>query len=245
MAAILHRIKAILYPNLLTEDPDDFYAKVNSERTLGIDEICDSAVGRGNAPTSAEAMKINVDLFFKEMAYQLKDGYAVNTGYFFVMLQIRGIFRSIFDKFDKTRHSLYFLFNQGELLKQGLNDIEVEITGAGDAGMIIAEVVDVKTGSVNDRITSDRNLRIRGHKLKLAGENPDVGVYFINDATGEQIKVDADEIVDNKPSELIIVTPNLNPGLYLVKVVTQYAGSSTVLKDPRIVTFDKVLTVAG
>jgi hypothetical protein len=245
MAVILHRIKAILYPNLLTEDPDDFYAKVNSERTLGIDEICDSAVGRGNAPTSAEAMKINVDLFFKEMAYQLKDGYAVNTGYFFVALYIRGIFRSIFDKFDKTRHSLYFLLTQGELLKQGLNDVEVEITGAGDAGMIIAEVVDVKTGSVNDRITSDRNLRIRGHKLKLAGENPEVGVYFINDATGEQIRVDADEIVDNKPSELIIVTPNLNPGLYIVKVVTQYAGSSTMLKEPRIVTFDKVLTVAG
>jgi hypothetical protein len=134
MAAILHRIKAILYPNLLTEDPDDFYAKVNSEHTLGIDEICDSAVGRGNAPTSSEAMKINVELFFKEMAYQLKDGYAINTGYFFV----------------------------------GLDEIEVEITGAGDAGTIIAEVVDVKTGSVNDRITSDRNLRIRGHKLELS-----------------------------------------------------------------------------
>jgi hypothetical protein len=60
MATILHRIKATLFPNLLTEDPNDFYAKVISERTLDIDDICNSAVDRGNAPTTKEAMKINV-----------------------------------------------------------------------------------------------------------------------------------------------------------------------------------------
>jgi hypothetical protein len=59
MATIFHRIKAILIPNLLTEDPDDFYAKVISERTLNTDDICSSAVERGNAPTTKEAMKIN------------------------------------------------------------------------------------------------------------------------------------------------------------------------------------------
>jgi hypothetical protein len=44
MATILHRIKASLIPNLLTEDTDDFYAKVISERTLNIDNeyFCDT-----------------------------------------------------------------------------------------------------------------------------------------------------------------------------------------------------------
>jgi hypothetical protein len=55
----------------------------------------------------------------------------------------------------------------------------------------------------------NRNLRIRRNKLKLAGENPEVGVYFINEATGELIKVEADEIVDNKPPELILLPPLL------------------------------------
>jgi vacuolar-type H+-ATPase subunit F/Vma7 len=97
---------------------------------------------------------------------------------------------------------------------------------------------------VNNRITPNRNLRIRGSKLKLAGDNPEVGVYFVNEATGEQIKVEADEIVDNKPSELVIVIPQLAAGLYFVQVHTQYAGSSTILKEPRITSFDKTLTVA-
>jgi nucleoid DNA-binding protein len=245
MANIFHRIKAILFPNLLTEDPDDFYAKVISERTLGISDICESAVTRGNAPTSAEAMKINVELFFKEMEYQLKDGYSINTGYFSAFPQIKGVFRNAKDKFDRMRHAIYFLFTQGEILRRGLDEIEVEITGTGETGIFISETVDVKTGSVNDRITPNRNLRIRGSKLKLAGDNPDVGVYFVNEATGEQIKVEADEIVDNKPSELVIVAPQLEAGLYLVQVSTQYAGSSTLLKEPRTVSFDKTLTVAG
>jgi hypothetical protein len=244
MANFFHRIKAILIPNLLTEDPDDFYAKVISERTLGVSDVCDSAVKRGNAPTSAEAMKINVELFFKEMEYQLKDGYSVNTGYFTAAPQVRGIFRNLTDRFDKLRHSVYFLFNQGEILRRGLDEVEVEITGTGDAGILIAEVIDVKTGSVNDRITPNRNLRITGNKLKLAGEHPDVGVYFVNEATGEQIKVEADEIVDNKPSGLMIVVPELYSGLYSVKVTTQYSGGSFMLKEPRTVLFDKTLTVA-
>ncbi|MDR0758191.1 MAG: hypothetical protein LBF85_10145 [Tannerella sp.] len=106
MATIFHRIKAILIPTLLTEDPDDFYAKVISERALNIDDICDSAVEHGNALTTREAMKINVELFFKEMEYQLKDGYSVNTGYFSVTPYIRGVFRNVLDRFDKLRHSL-------------------------------------------------------------------------------------------------------------------------------------------
>jgi nucleoid DNA-binding protein len=243
MATIFHRIKAILIPNLLTEDPDDFYAKVISERTLDTDDICDSAVDRGNAPTTKEAMKINVELFFKEMSYQLKDGYSVNTGYFTATPQVKGVFRNILDRFDKLRHSLYFLFSQGEILRKALDEVSVEITGTGEAGMVIAEVVDVKTGSVNDRMTPNRNLRIRGSKLKLVGEHADVGVYFVNEATGEQIKVEADEIVDNRPSELVIIVPQLASGLYTLKVSTQYAGSSTVLKEPRTTSFDKTLTV--
>jgi hypothetical protein len=244
MAIILHRIKALLFPNRLTENADDFYAKVISERTLDIADICESAVARGNAPTSAETMKINVELFLKEMGYQLKDGYSVNTGYFTATPQIKGVFKHISDKFDKMRHSVYFLFHQGEILRRNLDDIEVEIHGADEmAGAMIAEVTDVKTGSVNDRITPNRNLRIRGAKLKLAGTNPNVGVYFVDGTTGEEIKVEASDIVSNKPSELVIIIPQLAAGFYTLKVTTQYSKSRFTLNEPRNILFDKILTV--
>jgi hypothetical protein len=240
----LHRLKAILIPNSLTGKTGDYYAKVISESTLTIMDICISAVERGNAPTSVDAMRNNVEQFLKEMAYRLKDGFSVNTGYFTATPLIKGVFTSALDKFDSSKHLLLFNFNQGELLRKELMDIVVEIVGESEGSLMIAETVDVKTGSVNDRITPNRNLRIRGHKLKIAGDDDKVGVSFINEGTGVETKVDNVDIVENKPSELMIVTPQLPDGVYSLKVSSQYSGHS-LLKEPRTVVFDKPLTAVN
>ncbi len=240
MVNIFHSIKAILIPNLLTEDPKDLYAKVTSERTLDIPAICKTAVTRGGAQTTEGAMKNNVELFLQEMEYQLKDGYAVNTGYFTATPQIRGVFRDATDRYDHTRHSIYFLFGQGDILRKGLNEVQVEITGVGDSGISISKVTDVKTKSVDDRITPGRNLRIKGSKLKLEGEHPDVGVWFVNQATQERIRVEADDVVDNNPSELVVVIPDLAPGQYALEVCSQYTQGQ-LLKSPRTAVFKELL----
>jgi hypothetical protein len=104
------------------------------------------------------------------------------------------------------------------------------------------QVTDVKTGSVNDIITPDRNLRINGYKLKIAGKAEANGIYFIDQSTQERTKVDASDVVTNNPSELIIVIPALAAGTYKVEVTTQYSVGK-LLNDPRTVTFDKILTV--
>ncbi|MEA4852146.1 MAG: DNA-binding domain-containing protein [Paludibacter sp.] len=243
MANILHRIKAILFPNWLTDDPNDYSARVVSERSLSVSEICSTAVNRGGATTTAEAMEHNVNLFLKEMAYQLCDGFSVNTGYFTATTLIRGVFNSPTETFNPEKHSLIFQFNQGETLRKELDSIEVNITGVGESSITVAQVTDVKTGSVNDLLTPNRNLKIRGYKLKLVGDHPEVGVYFVNEATTERTKVDTTDIVTNNPSELVIVIPALAAGIYTLEVSSQFSGSSTPLKEPRTSKFDKVLTV--
>jgi len=71
--AELHTIKAQLYDNALTENPNDFIAKAVSEKSLGVADICQSAVKRGGADISAAAMEHAVNLWLKEMAYRLCD----------------------------------------------------------------------------------------------------------------------------------------------------------------------------
>lgn len=240
--SLLHTIKAYLYENLLTEDPNDYVARVSSERTLGVSDVCSSAVSRGGADTSAQTMEHNVMLFLQEMDYLLKDGYSVNTGYFTAGAQIKGVFNSAKETFNPDKHSVYILFNMGETTRSGLSDVTVDILGVAETGIEIAQVTDVKSGSVNDKLTPNRNLRIKGSKLKIAGDNASVGVYFLKDGTTESIKVDAADIVTNNPSELIIVIPALAKGGYKLQVVTQFTTSGT-LKEPRTAIFDKVLTV--
>jgi hypothetical protein len=244
MANILHRIKAWLYKNVLTkENPNDYIAKVYSERSLGIKDICESAVSRGGADISSSSMEHAVNLFLKEMGYQLCDGFSINTGWFTASVLIRGVFDSPAETFNPEKHTVLFEFRQGATLRKELENVTVEILGVAETGAMIVQVVDVKTGSVNDLLTPNRNLKIAGDKLKIIGDNPANGVYFIDEQEG-RIQVEASDIVINNPSELIIVIPALSAGTYRLEVTTQYVGSgSKVLNEPRTAIFDRLLTV--
>ncbi|WP_346984430.1 DNA-binding domain-containing protein [Chryseobacterium sp. POE27] len=243
MATILHRIKAYLYDNVLTKDnPNDFTARTISERSLNVQQICQSAANRGGADISASAMEHATELFLKEMAYQLCDGYFINTGYFMASTTIRGVFDSPSETFNKDKHSIIFQFNQGEKLRAEIPNIEVEILGVAEASAVILQVTDVKSGSVNDLLTPGRNLKIAGSKIKVTGNDPFIGVFFVNTASNVRTMVEESDMVTNNPSELIVVIPALLAGTYQLEVVTQFADSS-ILKQPRTALLDKPLTV--
>ncbi|WP_312903276.1 DNA-binding domain-containing protein [Chryseobacterium taichungense] len=244
MANILHKIKAYLYDNTLTKDnPNDFIARTASERSLSVKQICEAAASRGGADVSASAMEHATELFLKEMAYQLCDGFSVNTGYFTASTTIRGVFDSPSETFNKDKHSIIFQFNQGEKLRAEIPNIEVNILGVTEAFAVILQVTDVKSGSVNDLLTPGRNLKIVGSKIKVTGEDASVGIYFVDTVTQGRTKVEQSDIVTNNPSELIVVIPALAAGTYNLEVITQYSSGAS-LKDPRTATLDKVLTVA-
>jgi hypothetical protein len=234
-----------LYLNLLTtEDPNDYIARVESERSLTVKDVCVAATTRGGADISPAAMEHAVTLWLAEMGYQLCDGFSVNTGWFTASVHIRGVFNSPQEPFKSEKHTVLFEFHQGSLLRKELETVTVEIVGVADAGLLIAQVVDVKTGSVNDQLTPNRNLRIAGHKLKLAGDKPEVGVYFTSTDGSSRVQVDPTDVVTNNPSELVIVIPELAAGEYRLEVTTQFTGATNkFLNEPRTAVFDKVLTV--
>lgn len=240
---ILHKIKAYLYDNQLTKDnPNDFIARTVSERSLSVKQICESAVNRGGADISASAMEHATELFLKEMAYQLCDGFSVNTGYFTANTQIRGVFDSPSETFNSEKHSILFQFNQGEKLRAEIPKIEINILGVADASSAILQVTDVKSGNINDLLTPGRNLKISGTKIKVGGDNPENGIYFVSTDTNTRTKVEETDVVVNNPSELIVIIPTLPAGTYKLEIVTQQSGS-TLLKEPRTAAFEKVLTV--
>ena len=242
---ILHKIKAYLYDNVLTKDnPNDFIARTVSERSLNVKQICEAAVNRGGADVTAAAMEHATELFLKEMAYQLCDGFSVNAGYFTAGTQIRGVFDSPTESFNSQKHNILFQFNQGEKLRAEIPNIEINILGVADASSIILQVKDIKSGTVNDILTPGRNLKVNGSKIKVAGDNPANGIFFVNTTDNSRTQVEATDVVVNNPSELIVIIPALATGIYTLEVVTQYTSNSTLLKEPRTAAFDKSLTVS-
>jgi hypothetical protein len=64
----------------------------------------------------------------------------------------------------------------------------------------------MKTGAINATLTPGRNVKITGVKLKIAGDEPEVGLYLVP-ATGDAVKVDISDVVVNNPSELMVIVP--------------------------------------
>lgn len=242
MKKVLHKVKAWLYNDAQTiYDSDNMTARAISEETLTIAGICDSAVSRGTTSATAVEMEHHVIGFLKEMTYLLANGYSINTGYFTAYACIQGVFKNNKDKFDPERHKLLFQFIQGALLREEIENTEVEILGVASNELYVSEVTDIKTREVNSALTPCRNLRISGYKLKIVGNSNDVGIYFINQASLEKVKVEASDIIINIPSELVIVIPKLPAGEYKLQITTQYNGCN-VLKEPHTTIFDKILT---
>ena len=198
-----------VHDNLLTPDPNDFVARVSSERSLSVADICHSAATRGGADVSDAAMSHAVELFLKEMAYRLCDGFAVNTGYFTAMPVVRGVFLNPNETFDPQRHTLQFQFTQGELMRREIEDVEVKIMGVAETGLYIGQVEDMKSRTVNEVLTPGFNLRVTGTKLRVVGDKPGVGIFFRETVTNTATKVDEADIVVNNPSELMIIIPEI------------------------------------
>jgi len=246
--AEFHKMKGYLYDNVLTPDPNDFFLRVKPEASLGVNDISLSATKRGGVNISPDEMTHAVNSWLKELAYRACDGFAINTGWFTVQPTVKGVFNSPNEKFNPAKHTVAFDFKQGSLMRKEIAGVQIDILGVATTGLSIAQVTDVRTGSVNDLLTPGRNLRITGSRLRIAGENTANGVYFICFETGERTKVDIADIATNNPSELMIIIPNLAEGTYRLEITTQFGsgtGNNQLLKEPRTAAFDRILTVEG
>jgi len=243
-----NKIRAHLYDNTLTaDDAHDFIARAEIMRSLTVKDICDSAVTRGGADISAAAMEHAVELFHKETAYLLSNGFAANTSLYHAAARIKGVFNSPVETFDHEKHSIDINFNQGDLIRKEMDDVEVDVRGLASTDAYIAQVVDVKTHSINNIITRNYDIRIIGNKLKIAGSDPRNGVFFISETNpAARTSVPPEDIINNNPSELLVRCPGTLSGRYKLEIVTQYgSGGKHFLKEPRILVFDRILTVGA
>jgi hypothetical protein len=119
----------------------------------------------------------------------------------------------------------------------------VVVEGLADSSGYLDEFIDVTTEAVNETLTPGGQFNVSGHKIKVAGDSPEVGVYFVSVADpAVRVKV-AGHLAENAPHRLIGIIPTLTPGAYTLEVVTQYTHGGSLLKEPRIITFAPQLTV--
>jgi hypothetical protein len=122
------------------------------------------------------------------------------------------------------------------------------IEGVAETAGFIAEITDITTEAVNDTVIAwsfavgktpklsgyaGQQFALAGHKIEIAGDHADCGVYFVNAAApAQRVKVTG-HLADNTAGRIVGIVPALAAGAYHVAVTTQYTVGGTALKEPR------------
>ena len=237
---IFMSLKYALLENLLTPNPDDYVAQVQNVISHDLSSVIEKMLEGGSTITKTDALAV-LNRFFEVLTRISKDGETVNLDLFRTNLSITGVFDSASDSFDPKRHSININANAGRLLKEAIGKVKLEKTSTAEALPHIMEVKDSVSRTVNQHITANGVIEVVGSLLRIAGDHPKNGLYFVA-ADGKTTK--AITLIDNKPARLIAMVPNLSSGEYSLQITSQYT-SGKFLNKPRTGHFHKVFTVLG
>jgi hypothetical protein len=240
---VLHRVRVKLYPNYLPKVEGAYIARTDNEASLTVEEVCAALKNRGGFTGSYDDLVEHVRQFFDEAAYQLCDGFALNTGYFSVHPTVGGTFDAVTEGRGTDKHPVSFRFRARAPLRALAERIVVEVEGLADSSGYIGEFIDAATGAVNETLTPGGMFSLSGHKIKVEGDKPEVGVYFVSAADPAQRVKAAGHLAKNAPVLVIGTIPALTPGEWKPEIVTQYSHGSFSLKEPRVIESSFTLTV--
>ena len=241
---LLHRIRVKLYPNYLPNIDGKYIARTDNEACMTIEQICASMKDRGGFTGNYDMLVESIKQFNAEAAYQLCDGFAVNYGYFSIHPNIGGTFNSLNDIRDPQKNPINFRFRVLMPLRNLARHITIELTAIADGNAFIHEFIDRDEEAVNSIFVPDNMFCINGNKIKIAGDHPDCGIYFVPvEDPSKAVKVK--RIGENKPSIITGIAPDTGFQHNRLEIRTQYTGSGmTFLKRPRIITSDFILETA-
>jgi hypothetical protein len=244
VSEVLHRIRVKLYPNYLPKVEGAYIARTNSEASLSVEEVCAALKNRGGFTGNYNDLVEHVRQFFDETAYQLCDGFAVNTGYFSIHPNVGGTFDKVTKGHDEAKHPVSFRFRTRAPLRALAEHIAIDVEGLADITGYIDLFIDITTESANETLTSGGQFSISGHKIKVVGNNADVGVYFVSATDPTQRVKITEHLAENTASKIIGMVPTLASGTWKVEIVTQFTVGGTFLKEPRVIESAFALTVA-
>ena len=228
-----HTLKGWLVDNAVTaDDKEDKILMLESAGSLTMADIIEE-MKKEDTGLRTETLEHALKLFNRVTTDLLLNGFAVNTGLFHAVPQFRGVIEN--GAWNPEKNSIYVSFTQDKELREAIAETSVNILGDKASGMYISGVKDAATQATDGTATIGRNFIITGRLLKIAGDDPTVGITFRNEDTGETA-LTADMISVNNPSQLVILIPtDLAPGEYTLTVTTQYTGGNKFLKEPRSV----------
>lgn len=235
--------KVWLRPNLLTKDVEnDYIAEVSTmKNTLRNEDIAKRIIAEGSEIKYDTLLSI-INQHDRIIREAVTDGFSVLTGTCQFTPRVSGTWIGKTAVFDPEAHRVTLDMTLSREMRDALSLVGVEVLGVKDSVAFIGLVTDTFTGLSDNTATIGEDIRIEGNKIRVEGEDEACGVYLV-DAEGKLTKVSR-RLTQNDPKMLLARIPaSLTPGTYTLRIVTRYAGSNTLLKEPRTIEYSDPLTL--
>lgn len=174
----------------------------------------------------------------------LQEGYSVLTQTCQFTPRVTGSWLGSKALFDPAKHKVTLDIIPSSEMREALSHVGVEVLEVKDSSAGIGLVTDTATGLTNGTITIGDDILIAGDKIRVIGDDPGIGVFFVNEE-GTSVPVTRRFTQNDPKSVLARVPADLPKGTYTLRVVTQYSNTSTLLKEPRTIDYDRPLSTEG
>jgi len=241
----LHSIRVELYPNYLSATGvaagNELIARTKNEAALSIEDICAKLNNRGGYTGNFNDLLDNVNQFFDEAVYNLLDGYNLHLKFFSVYPKVCGTFTSAAEPYDRKKNPVKIRYRSLPALRRSVEHIEIKIEGLANTCGWIDEFIDKDEDVKNTLYVPGNQFILRGRKIKIAGDDPGCGVYFVPvDNPSKAVK--AERIALNCPSKIIGITPATGFNLNRIEVRTMFTeAGNKLLKNVSVITSDFTL----
>jgi hypothetical protein len=235
--------KIWLRPNTLTPEVDnDYVAEVSTlGNTLHNQDIAKLIVAEGSEIKYDTLLSI-LNQADRIVLENVQQGRSIQTGYCHLMPRVTGTWIGSNARYDQKAHKITLDMTLSAEMREALKQVGVEILGVKEGISYIGLVTDGYTGKTDGTISVNEDLIIEGARLKIAPEDDDtLGVFFVAGDIAQKV---THRMLQNDPKKLIVRVPYLASGEYTLQVVTRFSSNSTLLKEPRTITYERKLTVA-
>ncbi|MCT4602575.1 MAG: DUF4469 domain-containing protein [Marinifilum sp.] len=217
--------------------------RVLRTKSINVDDLVQLVVSRGTE-LNATTIKASFELMKHMAIEQLMNGASVNFGLGHFQLNTNGVFSGDAAKWDNEKHNLSVKFSPTKEMKGTLNNCKVKVLGKANSSITINTVTDLVTKQVNKCLTPGGGVDISGFRVKIAGDQKEVGIKLVNCDTKEKISIPDSAIMQNTFSCIKFVVPHdLASGTYQLIIASQYTSKGTYLKKATSYNFSHILEV--
>ena len=180
-----------------------YVAQVHGYKTITQEQLI-NVMANANTTVSRQDIIVVLDLLESAVKEQLLNGNRIVTNLFKARVSIKGGFESAEEDFDRANNKVQVSLSSARSLQKYVDHEAATEKVRGKVRLPeVDRVYDFTTNAVNQTLSAGRMAELKGCNLYLNGTDPELGIYFTGEETGEEVKVD---VINRQTSGTVLFT---------------------------------------